>query len=107
MTVHQVFVHGELSRRGTLLQVLGREPLAVKATLRGYERVLDEEIDNFVAAKKDGGMIEGRLLTGITDREMLALDEFEGVVAKLYEKTMVEVEVGNGKTLAYFYVKQP
>ncbi len=106
MTVHQVFVHGELAKKSTLMQVLGREPLAVKAVLRGYERALDPEIDYYVAAKKEGGMIEGRLLTGIADRELLALDEFEGVSAKLYEKTMVEVEVVGGKALAYIYVRQ-
>jgi gamma-glutamylcyclotransferase (GGCT)/AIG2-like uncharacterized protein YtfP len=42
----------------------------------------------------------------MTDRELLALDEFEGVSAKLYEKTMVEVEVAGGKALAYIYVRQ-
>jgi len=106
VTVHQVFVHGELAKRSTLMQVLGREPLAVKAVLRGYERVLDPEIDYYVAAKKDGGAIEGRLLTGVADSELLALDEFEGVSAKLYEKTMVEVEVEGGKALAYIHVRR-
>jgi len=106
MTVHQVFVYGELAKRSTLLQVLGRDPLAVTAVLRGYQRELDEEIDYYVAAKKEGGAIEGKLLTGMTDRELLALDGFEGASAKLYEKTIVEVEVEGGKTTAYIYVRQ-
>jgi gamma-glutamylcyclotransferase (GGCT)/AIG2-like uncharacterized protein YtfP len=106
VTAHQVFVHEEISKKSTLLQVLGREPLAVKAVLQGYERVLDPEIDYYVAAKKEGGRIEGKLLTGMTDRELLALDEFEGVSAKLYEKAMVEVEVEGGRALAYIYVRR-
>lgn len=88
------------------MQVLGREPMAIKGVLRGYERVLDPEIDYYVAAMKEGSVIEGRLLTGLTNRELLALDEFEGVTAKLYEKTMVEVDLDGGKALAYIYVRR-
>lgn len=106
MTVHQVFVYGELAKKGTLKQVLGREPLTVKAILRGYERVLDPEIDYYVATKKEGGLIEGLLVTDVTDREMLTLDEFEGVSDRLYEKELVEVEVEGGKARAYLFVRQ-
>ena len=105
MTTQQVFVHGELARTGTLLQILGREPLALRAVLRGYERVLDPEIDYYTAVRKEGGMIEGRLLTGITDKELLALDEFEGVSEGLYDRAIVEVEVEGGKASAYLYVR--
>ncbi len=106
MTTHQVFVRGELARKHTLLQVIGRDPLAIKAVLHGYERVLDPAVDLYVAVKKEGGAIEGKLLTGITDREMLAIDEFEGVSENLYERALVEVAVEGGKTLAFLHVRR-
>lgn len=105
MTTHQVYVYGELARRSTLLQVIGREPIGVKATLRGYELALDPDIDYYVAVRKEGGSIEGKLLTGITDAEMRALDEFEGASENLFERVIVEVDVEGGKTRAYLYVK--
>jgi gamma-glutamylcyclotransferase (GGCT)/AIG2-like uncharacterized protein YtfP len=106
VTVHQVFVYGELAKKSTLLQVLGREPLAIRAVLRGYERLLDPDVDYYVAVKKEGGAVEGRLLTGVTEKELLALDEFEGIAESLYDRAMVEVEVEGGKALAHVYVRQ-
>ncbi len=106
MTVHQVFVYGELTKKGRLLHLFGRDPLAFDATLRGYERTLNPETGRVIAVEKEGAWINGRLLTGISDRELLILDEYKGITENMYEKVLVEVEMQGGRATAYLYVKK-
>ncbi len=99
----RLFVYGELQKRSSLLELIGRVPPIRPALLRGFKKKLDEDTGYYVAVRDPQGVVEGSLLDGLRREELRALDEYEGLSDGLYVRDMVEVEVEGKTSKAYLY----
>src|SRR4030067_8226 len=74
---HDVFAYGQFLKEPVLKRMLGRGPKKVPAKLRGYRKFLDDILGFYNLVVEEEGIVEGQLLLGITDDELLELDKFE------------------------------
>ncbi|WPT14320.1 AIG2-like protein C [Picochlorum sp. SENEW3] len=87
---NQVFVYGTLQYPSILTALINRVPTMHKAVVHGYKRYgLTDYV--FPAVVEDASAsVDGLLLTGLSEQEMVILDEYEG---DEYRKEEVEVNV--------------
>src|SRR3972149_3079893 len=74
---HDVFAYGQFLKEPVLKRMLGRVPKKVPARLRGYRKFLDDILGFYNLVVEEEGIVEGALLLGLTDDELLELDKFE------------------------------
>jgi hypothetical protein len=89
----EYFFYGTLMDDDVLGAVIGRRPLpACRATarLRGYRRVFKRWATYPVLIEEPGASVDGVLVHGISRREAVRLDRFEGA---LYREAEVCVEI--------------
>jgi gamma-glutamylcyclotransferase (GGCT)/AIG2-like uncharacterized protein YtfP len=89
-----VFVYGTLLFPEVRRALLGREPVTVRAELRGYGRyaIRASGFEPFpvIVAEADG-RVNGLLISDMDQGEMDCLDCFENVAGGLYEKLVLSV----------------
>jgi gamma-glutamylcyclotransferase (GGCT)/AIG2-like uncharacterized protein YtfP len=81
----RLFVYGTLLNSGERSRLLGRSIDSYPARLEGYERGRRRHF--YVAARK-GGVVEGAILSGLGERDLAILDEYEEV-PHLYSRVRV------------------
>lgn len=105
--LYTVFVYGTLRDQDTLYRLLRRNPPMKPARVNDYRRYNDEASGYPMAIHEKGSYIDGALLTGIGNRDLSALDNYEGVHKGLYKRITVQVLPAGSKTPveAQMYVK--
>lgn len=101
----RLFVYGELRKKISLLELIGRVPPSEPAALRGYRSELDERVGHPVAIPDPDGVVDGLLLKGLTRVELRSLDEYEDLSAGLQRGDPVSVELADRTSLAYVYAR--
>ena len=97
---HEVFAYGEFEKEPVLRRLLGRMPKVLPAKLRGRRKFRDDLLGYYNLVVDEDGIVEGHLLLGITDDELIVLDRFE---AELYRREAVTVETRTGPHEAWVY----
>src|SRR2546422_7264148 len=90
---NDVFAYGEFLKDPVLRRTLGRVPHTTPAKLRGYRKFLDDLLGFYNLVHEEEGVVEGQLLLGISDDELLLLDKFE---SEKYHRRVVTVETAAG-----------
>lgn len=105
--LYNVFVYGTLRDQDLLYRLLRRNPLMKPARVNDYRRFNDEASGYPMAVHEKGSYIDGALLIGIGNRDLSALDNFEGVHRGLYKRIKVQVLPAGSNTPveAQMYVK--
>ena len=103
MTTFSVFTYGTLQFPEVMQAVIGLELKPVAATLTGYQRYKIKERTFPGLIKKQGFVTDGMLYRDLDEDAIQSLDQFEDV---MYERCLVEVQVGNEAEQAYVYVTQ-
>ncbi|CAM9241314.1 unnamed protein product [Ectocarpus sp. 12 AP-2014] len=85
-----LFVYGTLMNEKVLFALLERVPSTRKASLSGYHRFRIKDHVFPAIRPREGGSVEGLLMTGLDAREKLIFDLFED---EDYHKVDVQVEV--------------
>jgi len=98
---HDVFAYGQFLKEPVLKRMLGRVPKKVPARLRGYRKFLDDILGFYNLVVEEEGIVEGQLLLGLTDDDLLELDKFES--AK-YHRIAVTVETAAGPSEGWAYI---
>ena len=90
-----LFVYGTLTDPRVRERLLGRRPdlEVVRAVLRDYARVTVPGIPYPFVAPKTDGAVDGMVIFGLTAADYTALDEYEDVADRLYERALVNVEL--------------
>lgn len=101
MTVFRLFVYGTLQDEDLVHRLLGRHLPWRPAVLEGYCRTLDPRIGYPVVHPLAGSTVDGRLLEGVDERDLAALDAYEGA---RYHRVVVQVETSGGRSAAQMYV---
>jgi putative endonuclease len=108
-----LFAYGTLKYLAKQKELLGRTVSAVDAILRGYARVLkpaeffgyaDEKDKYYVAVKRRGSIVRGRLLMGLSDEDLAKTDEWEDTPNKVYARKIVAVDTPYYKKKVFAYV---
>ena len=97
---HEVFAYVEFEKEPVLRRLLGRVPRQIPAKLRGHRKFHDDLLGYYNLVVDEDGIVEGRLLLGITDDELIALDRFESA---RYRRDVVTVETRTGPHEAWVY----
>jgi gamma-glutamylcyclotransferase (GGCT)/AIG2-like uncharacterized protein YtfP len=98
----RLFVYGTLQDDGLVERLLGRRLAWQPAVLEGYCRMLDASIGYPVVHPLAGASVDGRLLEGVDQAALAALDAYEG---REYRRVTVRVQTSDGRTVdAYAYV---
>ena len=97
---HEVFAYGEFEKEPVLRRLLGRLPRSLPAKLRGHRKFHDDLLGYYNLVVDENAIVDGHLLLGITDDELIALDRFE---AALYRRQAVTVETRTGPHEAWVY----
>ncbi|KAJ1277856.1 hypothetical protein BS78_04G035300 [Paspalum vaginatum] len=103
--LHSVFIYGTLMAEEVVRVLLGRAPPSSPAVLPDHRRFsLRGRVYPAILPVR-GHAVNGKVLRGLTDRELHVLDMFED---EEYVKTTVEVSLpvsdASGKSLAFAYV---
>lgn len=104
---HHVFVYGSLMFAPVYEGVTGADPEFSDAKLPGFSRfaIHDAERTLYPAMVPDpAGVVVGKLVSGVSDEELAALDRFEEVAAGLYSRRAVTVQGPSGYVDAEAYV---
>ncbi len=102
MTVSRLFVYGTLQDEDQVRRLIGRPLPWQPAVLTGYRRSVDPSIGYPVVHAAPGSRVDGKLLEGIDDRVLEALDAYEG---DQYRRIIAQVQTsGGGAVDAYVYV---
>ncbi|CAN0394045.1 unnamed protein product [Ectocarpus fasciculatus] len=99
-----LFVYGTLMNEKVLFALLERVPSTRKASLSGYHRFRIKDHVFPAIRPREGGSVEGLLMTGLDAREKFIFDLFED---DDYHKVDVQVKVeacGDGTQTATCYV---
>eukprot|EP00271_Cylindrocystis_brebissonii_P008364 TRINITY_DN2255_c0_g1_i2.p1 TRINITY_DN2255_c0_g1~~TRINITY_DN2255_c0_g1_i2.p1 ORF type:complete len:152 (-),score=27.86 TRINITY_DN2255_c0_g1_i2:857-1312(-) len=86
--VTSAFVYGSLLAEEVLVKLLGRVPSFSPATVKDYHRYSQKNVTYPAVLPCPGDQVNGKVLFGLTDREMAIFDEFE---ADEYVRTLVSV----------------
>jgi len=100
----RLFVYGELLKKSSLIELIGRIPEMKPATLKGYKRIFDPKIGYYVAVKDENSKIEGKIIEGLEERELRGLDEYEEI-GGLYDRKMEKVDVEGKEVMAFVYTR--
>jgi gamma-glutamylcyclotransferase (GGCT)/AIG2-like uncharacterized protein YtfP len=105
--LYNVFVYGTLRDQDLLYRLLRRNPPMKPARVNDYMKFNDEASGFPMAIHQNGSFIDGALLTGIGNRDMSTLDNYEGTHKGLYKRIKVQVLPSGSKTPvdAEMYVK--
>ncbi|WVZ77943.1 hypothetical protein U9M48_025730 [Paspalum notatum var. saurae] len=101
--LHSVFIYGTLMAEEVVRVLLDRAPPSSPAVLHDHRRFsLRGRVYPAILPVR-GHAVNGKVLRGLTDRELHVLDMFED---EEYVKTNVEVSLADasGKSLAYAYI---
>lgn len=92
--MHQrLFVYGTLLREAIQRKVIGRIPASQPATLNGYHRLRMLDKPYPVIRPSPNAKVNGRLLGGLTHRQLRQVDRYEG---KEYRRKRVRVRLPDG-----------
>ena len=72
-----IFVYGSLLNERILKVLLGREPQWSSARLKGYHRFSVRNQVYPAISLEPSGIVEGKVLLDIQDKEMIVLDQYE------------------------------
>ena len=98
----RLFVYGTLQDEHLVERLLGRRLPWQPAVLEGYCRMLDASIGYPVVHPLAGASVDGRLLDGVDQEALAALDAYEG---REYRRVTVLVQTSDGRAIdAYAYV---
>jgi len=105
--LYTVFVYGSLRDPDVLQRLLRRVPPMKPARVNDYRKFFDEESGYPMAIHEKGSFVDGSLLQGIGNRDLSALDNFEGVHKGLYKRVTVQaLPAGSRQPVeAQMYVK--
>ncbi|HUL62055.1 MAG TPA: gamma-glutamylcyclotransferase family protein [Methanocella sp.] len=105
--LYNVFVYGSLRDADTLYRLLRRNPPTRPARVNDYRKFVDDASGYPMAIHEKGSFVDGTLLTGIGNRDLSALDNYEGTHKGLYKRITVQVLPAGSKTPveAQMYVK--
>lgn len=99
----RLFVYGTLQDEHVVERLLGRRLPWQPAVLEGYCRMLDASIGYPVVHPLAGASVDGRLLDGVDQEALAALDAYEG---REYRRVTVRVQMSDGRAVdAYAYVR--
>ncbi len=102
MTLSRLFVYGTLVDDARVRDLVGRQLPWLPAVLEGYCRTLDPSIGYPVVHPLGGASVDGKLLEGVDDHVLAALDAYEGPE---YRRVIVQVQTSDGRSVeAYVYV---
>lgn len=102
MTVARLFVYGTLQDDSLVERLTGRRLPSRPAMLPGYRRIVDPSIGYPVVREAAGARVDGKLLDGLADRDLKALDAYEG---HQYHRIVVRVRASGGQAIhAYTYI---
>ena len=102
MTLSRLFVYGTLVDDARVQDLVGRPLPWRPAVLEGYCRTLDPSIGYPVVHPLGGASVDGKLLEGVGEHDLAALDAYEGPE---YRRVIVQVETSDGRAVqAYMYV---
>lgn len=105
MTLSRLFVYGTLQDNARVQDLVGRKLPSRPAVLEGYCRTLDPTIGYPVVHPLGGASVDGKLLEGVDDDVLAALDVYEGPA---YRRVIVQVQTSDGRSVdAYVYVHTP
>ena len=80
----------------------GRRIPWLPAVVEGYRRTLDASLGHPVVHPLTGSSVDGKLLEGVDDQSLTALDAYEGPE---YRRVIVQVQTSGGRPVdAYIYV---
>jgi gamma-glutamylcyclotransferase (GGCT)/AIG2-like uncharacterized protein YtfP len=98
----RIFVYGTLQDEDVVERLLGRRLPWQPAVLEGYCRMLDASIGYPIVHPLAGASVNGRLLEGVDEQALGALDAYEG---REYRRVTVRVQTSDGRALeAFAYV---
>jgi gamma-glutamylcyclotransferase (GGCT)/AIG2-like uncharacterized protein YtfP len=100
-----LFVYGTLTDAYVFTVITGEKPRAQEAVLEGFEKISSLKSFPYVAPRA-GAEVEGLLVTGLSDRALSLLDQYEGE-GKLYVRRKVAVATADGRRDAYTYLAGP
>ena len=100
-----LFGYGEFLRDEVLQTVLGRVPTKLPASLAGFKRVLEKSTGFFNVVPARRSVVEGIVLTDLSDEDLEKLDWFEEAAA-LYYRELHDVETTRGPMKAWVYVRK-
>ena len=89
----KLFVYGALLDSSERCRLLGRSINGEPARLEGYAR---ERSRYFFVTPRENSVVEGEILSGLSDADIAILDEYEEV-PRLYVREQIEVAVSGGK----------
>ncbi len=100
MSEHTLFVYGSLLSPEVLELVIGRVAEAETAVLKGYACYYVEGATFPAIIQEAGARTNGKLLSGLSDGEIAALDRYEDT---FYQRLSVKVRFGESEaeTMAY------
>ncbi|MFN8524071.1 MAG: gamma-glutamylcyclotransferase family protein [Chloroflexota bacterium] len=92
---HRLFVYGTLMDPSVRRAVLGerRDLEVVRAMLPDHRRFRVTGFDYPYVAPELGSIVEGMVLLGLADEDLVVLDDYEDVAEGLYERRMVTVRM--------------
>ncbi len=96
-----LFAYGTLMFPEVQRAVIGREPPMKEAILRGYKRLRVKGQNYPGIIESANSVVRGRLLQGLTEEELLRIDEYEG---EEYERTTAIIQTAKGPVDAFVYV---
>ncbi len=105
--LYNVFAYDTLRDPDTLHRLFRKVPTMKPARVNDYRKFYDEASGNQMAVHEKGSFIEGSLLQGVGNRDLSALDNYEGVHKGLYKRITVQVLIQGSRTPveAQMYVK--
>ena len=102
MTVSRLFVYGTLQDDDRVHSIVGRRIPWRPAVLEGYRGTLDASLGHPVVHPLTGSTVDGKLLEGVDDQSLTALDAYEGPE---YRRMIVQVQTNGGRPVdAYIYI---
>jgi gamma-glutamylcyclotransferase (GGCT)/AIG2-like uncharacterized protein YtfP len=96
-----LFTYGTLQNAEVLAQVVGRSWPSSPALLDGYARYRVNDKPYPAIVEQPGAQVQGSLYSGVTQRELERLDDYEG---ELYERCSLRVWVGTQAMDAFTYL---
>lgn len=86
---NNVFCYDTLMEPEFVRELISRIPDMNDSYVKGYKKYFDGKVGYFSAVYDNKSIIEGILLTGLSDEELGILDEYEGVRYGIYKRVSV------------------
>lgn len=101
LTLNDLFVYGTLLSDAIVEKIIGRVPEAVTAVLPGFACYYVKGATFPGIIREVGGQVRGKILTGLTQREIGRLDDYED---DFYIRMEVGLSVDGEETSAQAYI---